>query len=175
MATKAFKQEKIEKLKEQFAKATVAIVTEYRGLNVEDITKLRRALQKENSDYTVVKNTLAKVALAGTQYEAMAETLTGPVAIAFGYGDQAVPVKVLTKFCKENKKDIPVMGAVLDGNLLSAKETKALADIPSKEELYAKMLGSINSPASGIANSINAVMRQLVYTMDAIRKQKECA
>ena len=175
MATKAFKQEKVEKLKEQFAKATVAVVTEYRGLSVEDITKLRRALQKENGDYTVVKNTLAKIALQGTQFEAMAETLQGPIAIAFGYADQAAPAKVLTKFCKDNKKDIPVNAAVLDGKLLSKEETKALANLPSKEELYAKMLGSINSPASGIANSISAVMRQLVYTMDAVRKQKECA
>ena len=175
MATKAFKQEKVEKLKEQFAKATVAVVTEYRGLSVEDISKLRRALQKEDGDYTVVKNTLAKIALQGTQFEAMAEKLEGPIAIAFGYGDQAAPVKILTKFCKENKKDIPVNAAVLDGKLLSKEETKELANIPSREELYAKMLGSINSPASGIANSISAVMRQLVYTMDAVRKQKECA
>ncbi len=175
MATKAFKQEKVEAIKEQFAKATVAVVTEYRGLSVEEITKLRRQLQKENSDYTVVKNTLAKIAIKDTQFESLAEKLTGPIAIAFGFGDQVAPAKVVSKFTKDNKKEDMIMGAVLDGKLLSAAEAKSLAELPSKEELYAKMLGCINSPASGIANSVNTVMRQLVYTMDAVRKQKECA
>lgn len=173
MATKAFKQEKIEKLKEQFSKATVAVVTEYRGLSVEDITNLRRALQKVNSDYTVVKNTLAKIALKDSNFVGMEDKLDGPTAIAFGFDDQVVPVKVLTKFCKDNKKEIPITAAMLDGKLLDAKDAVKLADLPSKEELYAKILGSINSPASGIANSVNAVLRQLVCVMDAVRKQKE--
>ena len=173
MATRAFKQEKIEKLKEQFAKATVAVVTEYRGLNVEEITNLRRSLQKENSDYTVVKNTLAKIALKDTAFAGMEEKLDGPSAIAFGYGDQVAPVKILTKFIKDTKKEIPIIAAMLDGKLLDGKDAKKLADIPPKEELYAKMLGSINSPASGIANSISAIARQLVCAMEAVRKQKE--
>ena len=175
MATKAFKQEKIEKLKEQFSKATVAVVTEYRGLSVDEITQLRRALQKVNGDYTVAKNTLAKIALKDSSFAGMEEALDGPVAIAFGYEDQAVPVKVLSKFCKETKKDVPIMAAMIDGKLLNASDAKKLADIPSKEELYAKILGSINSPAAGIVNSVNGVMRQLVCAMEAVRKQKEAA
>ena len=103
----------------------------------------------------------------------MEDKLDGPTAIAFGFDDQVVPVKVLTKFCKDNKKEIPITAAMLDGKLLDAKDAVKLADIPSKEELYAKILGSINSPASGIANSVNAVLRQLVCVMDAVRKQKE--
>ena len=100
MSTKAFKQEKIEQMKENFAKAKVAVVTEYRGLTVEEITKLRRALQKENSDYMVTKNTLAKVAAKGTQFEVLEEVLKGPVAIAFGFADEVAPAKVLKKFIK---------------------------------------------------------------------------
>ncbi len=175
MATKAFKQDKIEQIKEKFAKATVAVVTEYRGLSVEEITKLRRELQKSDSDYHVVKNTLGKIAVKDTAYEALTELLTGPVAIAFGFNDQSAPAKILTKFVKENKKNEMITGAVLEGNLLSASEAKALADIPSREELYAKMLGCVNSPASGIANTVNGVLRKLVCTMEAVRKQKECA
>jgi len=175
MATKAFKQDKIEQIKEQFAKATVALVTEYRGLSVEEITKLRRALQKENSDYTVVKNTLTKIAVKDTPFEALNDVLSGPVAIAFGFADQAAPAKIVSDFIKANKKEDLIMAAALDGKLLSKEDAKALATLPSKEELYAKMLGCINSPASGIANSINAVLRQLVGTMEAVRKQKEAA
>ncbi len=171
MSTKAFKQEKIEAMKENFSKAKVAVVTEYRGLTVEEITKLRRNLQKENSDYMVTKNTLAKVAFKGTQFEVLADTLKGPVAIAFGFQDEVAPAKILTKFIKEVKKG-EIIGAALDGKLLSAKETEVLANLPSKEELYAKMLGSINSPASGIVGAVNAVMSSLVRAMDQVAKQK---
>ena len=171
MSTKAFKQEKIEAMKENFAKAKVAVVTEYRGLTVEEITKLRRALQKENSDYMVTKNTLAKVAAKGTQFEVLGEVLKGPVAIAFGFADEVAPAKVLKKFIKETKKG-QVIAAAMDGKLLNAKETEVLADLPSKEELYAKMLGCINSPATGIAGAVNAVMSGLVRAMDQVAKQK---
>ena len=171
MSTKAFKQEKIEAMKENFAKAKVAVVTEYRGLSVEEITKLRRALQKENSDYMVTKNTLAKVASKGTQFEVLEEVLKGPVAIAFGFADEVAPAKVLKKFIKETKKG-QVIAAAMDGKLLNAKETEVLADLPSKEELYAKMLGCINSPATGIAGAVNAVMSSLVRAMDQVAKQK---
>ena len=171
MSTKAFKQEKIEAMKENFAKAKVAVVTEYRGMTVEEITKLRRALQKENSDYMVTKNTLAKVAAKGTQFEVLEEVLKGPVAIAFGFADEVAPAKVLKKFIKEAKKG-QIVAAALDGKLLDAKETAVLADLPSKEELYAKMLGCINSPATGIAGAVNAVMSGLVRAMDQVAKQK---
>ena len=171
MSTKAFKQEKIEAMKENFSKAKVAVVTEYRGLTVEEITKLRRNLQKENSDYMVTKNTLAKVASKGTQFEVLADTLKGPVAIAFGFHDEVAPAKIVTKFIKEVKKG-EIIGAALDGKLLSAKETEVLANLPSKEELYAKMLGSINSPATSIVGAVNAVMSSLVRAMDQVAKQK---
>ena len=171
MSTKAFKQEKIEAMKENFAKAKVAVVTEYRGLTVEEITRLRRTLQKENSDYMVTKNTLAKIASKGTDFEVLADALKGPVAIAFGFGDEVTPAKVLTKFIKEAKKG-QIIAAALDGKLLDAKETAKLAELPSKEELYAKMLGSINSPATGIVGAVNAVMSGLVRAMDQVAKQK---
>lgn len=171
MSTKAFKQEKIEAMKENFSKAKVAVVTEYRGLTVEEITTLRRSLQKENSDYMVTKNTLAKVASKGTQFEVLSEILKGPVAIAFGFHDEVAPAKILTKFIKEVKKG-EIVAAALDGKLLNAKETEVLANLPTKEELYAKMLGSINSPATGIVGAVNAVMSSLVRAMDQVAKQK---
>ena len=171
MATKAFKQDKIEMLKEKASKAKVAVVTEYRGYSVEEITKLRRALQKENGDYTVTKNTLAKIAFKDTDFAVLESVLTGPTAVAFGYEDEVSPAKVLSKFIKETKKG-EIIAAALDGKLLSAEEAKKLAELPSKEELYAKILGSINSPASGIANSMSAVMSQLTRAMAAVRDQK---
>ena len=119
----------------------------------------------------VTKNTLAKIAIKGTEYEALAEKLTGPIALAFGFEDPVSPAKAVSQFIKETKK-CEIIGAVLDGKLLTDKETKALANLPSKSELYAKMLGSINSPASGIVGPINAVMAQLTRAMAAVRDQK---
>ncbi len=104
MSTKAFKSEKISQMKEKIEKAKVAIVTDYKGLSVEEITKLRRSIQKEDGDYMVTKNTLAKIAVKGTEYEVLADSLTGPVAIAFGFDDQVAPAKALAKFIKETKK-----------------------------------------------------------------------
>ncbi len=171
MATKAFKENKIESIKEKLSKAQVAIVTEYKGLTVEEITKLRRELQKESGDYTVTKNTLAKIAIKGTNFEVLSDCFKGPIALAFGYEDQVAPAKVLAKFIKDTKKG-EIIAAAMDGKLLSAEEAKALAKLPSKQEIYAKMLGCINSPASGIANSVNAVMAQLTRAMAAVRDQK---
>lgn len=171
MSTKAFKNDKVALIKEKIDKAQVAVVSEYTGLSVEEITKLRRELQKEVGDYMVTKNTLAKIAIKGTPYEVLAETLKGPIAIAFGFTDQVAPAKVLSKFIKDTKKG-EIIAAAMDGQLMSAEEAKALANLPSREELYAKMLGCINSPASGIANSVNAVMSSLVRAVAAVRDQK---
>ena len=171
MSTKAFKQDKVSQIKEKIDKAQVAIVTEYKGYSVEEITNLRRALQKEGGDYMVTKNTLAKLAIKDTPYEVLAEAFTGPIAIAFGFEDQVAPAKALSKFIKESKKG-EILAAAMDGKLLSAEEAKALATIPSKEEIYAKMLGCVNSPATGIVGSINAVMASLTRAVAAVRDQK---
>jgi len=174
MATKAFKNEKVEEIKESMAKAKVAIVTDFRGFSVADITTLRRQLQKEGSDYTIVKNTLAKIAIKDTPYELLTELLQGPSGLALGFNDQVAPAKVLTQFIKKAKKG-EIRGAVLDGVVLFSKDVQKLSELPSKEELYAKMLGSISSPAQGLVNTLNGVARALVIAMEEVRKQKEAA
>lgn len=172
MATKAFKQEKVKAINELMSKAKVAIVSDYKGLSVKEITELRRNLQQEKGDFTVMKNTLTKIAIKGTDFEKLEEFMVGSSAIAFGFEDQVSPAKVLTKFIKEKKKT-SIKGAVLDGQVLTASQVKELSEMPSKDELYAKILGSINSPASGIVNTVSGVSRALVTAMDAVRKQKE--
>ncbi len=171
MSTKAFKNEKLAKIKSNIEKAQVAIVSDYKGLTVEEITNLRRSIQKEDGDYMVTKNTLAKIAIKDTPYEVLSDVLTGPVAIAFGFKDQVAPAKALSKFIKDTKKG-EIIAAALDGKLLSAKEAKALADMPSKEEIYAKMLGSLNSPASGLVYTVNGVMAALTRAVAAVRDKK---
>ena len=104
MATKAFKSEKIDEIKSKAEKAQVAVLTEYKGYSVEEITNLRRALQKEGGDYMVTKNTLAKIAFKGTDFEVLSDSMTGPIAIAFGFNDQVSPAKAVSKFIKDTKK-----------------------------------------------------------------------
>ena len=104
MATKAFKEQKIAHIKESAQKAKVAIVTNYKGLSVEEITNLRRALQKAGADYTVTKNTLAKIAMKGTDFEVLADSMKESTAIAFGFEDEVSAAKVVAKFIKETKK-----------------------------------------------------------------------
>ena len=140
-------------------------------MSVEEITTLRRQLQKEGADYTVVKNTLAIKAIEGTEYECMSDLLKGASAIAFGFNDQVAPAKILSNFVKEVEK-AEVKGGAMDGKVLSVNEVKALAKLPSKEELYAKMLGCINSPATGLAGCVNGVMSALVRAIDQVRQQK---
>jgi large subunit ribosomal protein L10 len=171
MATKAFKSEKINAIKAKVEKAQVALVTEYKGYTVEEITNLRRELQKQGGDYMVTKNTLTKVAVKGTDFEPLTDLMKGPIAIAFGFEDQVSPAKIVSKFIKDTKKG-EILGAVMEGNLLSAADAKALANLPSKEELYAKMLGSINSPATGLTLGINGVMAALTRAVAAVRDQK---
>jgi large subunit ribosomal protein L10 len=119
----------------------------------------------------VTKNTLAKIAIKDTPYEILADSLKGPIAIAFGFEDQVGPAKAIAKFMKETKKGT-ILGGAMDGKMLSTAEVEAISKLPSKDELIAKMLGSINSPATGIVGSINAVMSQLTRTMAAVRDSK---
>jgi large subunit ribosomal protein L10 len=171
MATKAQKNDKIAEIKETIAGAKVAVVADYRGLTVAQITDLRRKLQAEKGELTVVKNTLAKKAVEGTNFESLSEFLQGPTAIAFGYADEVSPARILAKFAKTNDK-VQLRGGSLDGKPLDAQQVDALAKLPSKEELIAQMLGSINSPATGIVGCVQGVMRSLVIAMDGVRKQK---
>ena len=146
MATKAFKEQKIAHIKDYAQKAKVAIVTNYKGLSVEEITLLRRELQKAGADYTVTKNTLAKIAMKDTAFEVLSDSMKESTAIAFGFDDEVSAAKVLAKFIKEKKKAEVICGA-LDGQF-------------------------VNSPATGIVGSINAVMSSLVRAIDAVAKQK---
>lgn len=172
MANRAAKAAMIDKLREQIGNSTIAIATDYRGLTVEEITTLRRSLQENGAEYTVVKNTLAKLAIKDTAYEPMTELLKGPIALVLGAEDQVAPAKALSTFAKKSKK-LSIVGGVLDGKVLDEDQVKQLAELPSKEELIAKIMFCVNSPATGIASCVNAVLRNLTVCVDQIRKQKE--
>lgn len=171
---KQSKQLVISEVKDDLKNAKTAIVTDYRGLNVEQITTLRRALRAENVKYFVVKNTLASIAAHELGLEALDTYLEGPTAIAYGFDDPVAPAKILTKFAKQFDK-LEIKGGLLQGTLLDPIRIKVLADLPPREVLLAQVAGTFAAPMVGFAGVAQGILRKFVGTLDAVREQKETA
>ena len=153
------------------AKAQAIVVAEYRGLEVENMTELRRQARKAGVYLRVLKNTLARRAVTGTPFEKLAEKLTGPLI----YGISADPVataKVLDAFSKSNDKLVIRAGAMPNA-VISAQEVKALASMPSREELIAKLMGTMQAPVAKFVQTLNEVPSRFVRTLAAVRDKKE--
>lgn len=166
------KAAEVESLKNRFNKAQIAILVNNKGLNVSDVTDLRRKLREKSSNFKVVKNRLAKIALKGTPFEALTDYFKDTTAVATSEIDLAGPAKVLTDFVKNNEK-LELKIGFLDGKVINIKDIQALANMPSKEELIAKMLGSLNAPATNLVNVLIQIPRQLVQVLAAVKDQKE--
>jgi large subunit ribosomal protein L10 len=169
--TKKDKEKVVAEVKEDLGKAKSAIVTDYRGLNVEQITALRRALRAENVKYLVVKNTLVRIAARELGFEALDTFLEGPTAIAFGFEDPVAPAKVLTKYAKEFDK-LEIKGGLLEGGLIDQARIKALAALPTREVLLAQVAGAFAAPMTGFAGAAQALLQKFVGTLDAVREKK---
>lgn len=171
MGKLAQKKETVDTLKQALDKATVAVVADYRGLTVADLTQLRRELYQLDASFTVAKNTLTRHALKDTSKEVLDPCLKGPTALLIGRGDQVAPVKALAKFLSANKKPNEIRGGFLDGKLLSRAEVDQLAKLPPLEELRGQLVGAINSPLSGIVSVISSPQRGLVNVLDQYAKR----
>ena len=168
------KEKLVEELSQSVDKAKAAFVTEYQGITAGEMDAFRKDLRESDIDFKVVRNTLALRAIAGTGCESFKEHLVGPVAMVFGYKDAALAAKKLVEFAKEQPKLKLRAGAIGD-SALNLDEIKALAELPSKDVMLAKVIGSMNAPASGFVNVLSGVPRALVYTLSAIRDAKESA
>jgi large subunit ribosomal protein L10 len=167
----AQKQNTVQQLKQDLDQATVAVVTDYRGLTVAELTLLRRELYAQQAKFMVGKNTLTKHAIKDSAKEVLGEYLKGPTALLIGRADQVAPVKILSEFLKKNKKDNEIRGGFLEGKLLSAAEVDQLSKLPSLDELRGKLVGAINSPLSGIVAAISSPQRGLVNVLDQYAKR----
>ena len=166
------KEQIIAEVTEKVSRAKSMFFADFTGITVEEVNELRREFRKSNVDYRVVKNTLARKALESvTGYDKVFDTLVGPTAIAFGYDDPVAPAKIIKKFREKNEK-LKVKACVLEKQVFDGKQLDVLAKLPSRAELIAGILGSIQAPASGIVGAIGAVMRDLVNVIDAIEKKK---
>ncbi len=165
------KEQLIAELSAKLAKTKAAFLADYRGLTVEQVNTLRGELRKAGAEYQVVKNTLLRLASRDTGVACLDRYLAGPTAIAIAPGDPVASAKVLSEFAKANAK-FELKGGALDGKVLSVDDIKALADLPSREVLLAKLLGSLNAPASNFVGVLAAVPRSLVQVLAAIQDKK---
>lgn len=150
------KQVVIDEIKEKFSRAKSAVVVDYIGITVSEADAMRKELREADIDYTVYKNTLVKRAIEGTEFEALGDILKGPSAFALSYDDVTAPARVINKSIKEYKK-MAFKGAVVEGTYYDAAKVVALANIPGKDELIAKFMGSIQSPLSKAVRTFAAI------------------
>ena len=156
------------------ASAHSAIAAEYIGLDVESMTQLRAKARESSVYMRVVKNTLARRALQGTDFECMNEGLTGPLILAFSQEDPGAAARVISDFAKGNDK-LVVKLVSIGGKLLAAGEIRRLADMPTKDQAIAMLMSVMNAPVTKLARTLNEVPGKLVRTLAAIRDQKQQA
>lgn len=167
------KQQVVSDIVEKLKQAQSVVVVEYKGITVEQVTDLRAKFRAAGVDYCVLKNKLVRLALKEIGVEGMDDVLTGPSAFAFGMTDPAAPAKIINEYIAKAKNDtIRVKAGLLDGTVLDEKGVKALADLPSKEVLIARIMGSLNAPVTNFVGVLSATLRSLVYAIEAVRKQK---
>lgn len=159
MAKVELKQPIVEEIKGYVDQAQAAVLVDYCGLTVEQDTQLRKQLREAGVVYKVYKNTMLKRAFEGTDYAQLDNLLEGPTAIAFGIDDATAPARILNKFAKDAEK-LEFKGAVVEGTFYDVNGVKALASIPSREELISKLLGSMQSPIASFARVVKQIAEQ---------------
>jgi len=167
--TKEQKKKELESLKEKIKKQKTMIFVDFSGLKVENMSQLRRALKKSDSELKVAKKTLMKLALKDAGMENDISGLEGEIALVLGYGDQIIPAKLVYEFSKENPS-LKILGGFFENQFKSAEDFIVLAQIPSKQELLARLVGSISSPITGFVRVLEANLKGLVYVLSAIKK-----
>jgi large subunit ribosomal protein L10 len=165
------KAQAISELNEGIGNATNAFLMSFKGITVPQVTELRRQVRETGSEYLVVKNTLALIAVKDSPLVALKDQFSGETAVAFNKTDAVVLAKALTKFAK----DVPTVqfkGAMLNGQIVPATQIQAIAALPSREELLSKLLYLMQHPIRGLAIVLNANIRNLAVVLDQVAKQR---
>jgi large subunit ribosomal protein L10 len=164
----------VAEVAEVAAKAQSVVAAEYRGLTVSQMTELRAKARKSGVYMRVVKNTLARKALAGTSFEAVGPKLKGPLVLAFSKDDPGAAARVVKDFAKANEKLVATLVS-LGGKVLSAKDLEAVASLPTREQALSMLLGTLKAPSQKLVSTLAAVPSKLVRTLAAVRDQKQQA
>ncbi len=170
---RADKVEAVARLRAALDVGTV-ILADYQGLDVKEISDLRKKLREAGCGCSVVKNTLFRLAVADTNAAALAEGLVGPTAVVFTDDDPVAAAKILQSFAKA-VKPIKVKSGVVDGGVFSASQIEALSKIPPKQELYGMVVGGLQSPITNLVGTLQSMMGQLVMTLQAVADKQQGA
>jgi len=161
----------VEQIRQWLSASKGVIFTDYRGLNVSQITQLRKQLRQNQAEYRVVKNTLFRLAAQGLINDNLDDILEGPTAVAFIHGDEAATAKALSDAIRELRV-LAVKGAVLGGKRYDAEAVQQLAKLPPREVLIAQIVGGLQSPITGLVGTLHGILRDFVYTVQAIADKK---
>jgi ribosomal protein L7/L12 len=170
-AQMAHKVEVVDDVKTRMSAATASIVSEYRGLTVAELAELRHTLAAVGGDYKIFKNTLVRRAIDGGEYQPLEEYLSGPSALTFVEGDISAVAKALRDFSRTNPH-LVIKGGLADGSLLSSSDLAALADLPPREVLLARLAGAIAAPMTQMAGLLKALPQNLAYGISALIEEK---
>lgn len=162
----------VENLSEKFTNASIAVVSDYRGLTVYEFEQLRIALKKCDAELKVAKNTLLRKATQNTSFAPLCSHFKGTTAVALSYGDPVSPAKVLVDFAKGHEK-LRIRIAALDGKVLSLTDLTALSVLPSKDVLLGQLLSVMQAVPTSFVRVLNAIPQKLVYALQAIKEMKE--
>lgn len=166
--------ENVEKIAEELSGVSAMWVVDYRGLTVKEAETLRRAVREAGAHMSVYKNTLMRLALENAGMPSLDEALSGPSAFIFATGDPVASAKAIKDFAKESKK-LVIKGGMMDGVAYNAEQVEAIAALPSREELIAKLLGTINNPMVKMVRVLNGPMEYFARAVSAIADQKSAA
>ncbi|MFQ5829677.1 MAG: 50S ribosomal protein L10 [Candidatus Methylomirabilia bacterium] len=168
------KAEAIEALRAKVGGVNAAVLTEYRGLTVTQISELRRQLRAVSAEYRVVKNRLARLALEGSSLDGLAPHLQGPMGLALGKQDPVALAKALSTFVRAHPKFQIKLG-YMEGRLVQPPEIRALADLPSREVLLGQVVGALSTPLTSLLDTLEGMLRSLVLVLDQVRAKRDTA
>ena len=158
-------------LHEKFARAVSAVLADFRGLTVQELTELRQQLREASLELAVVKNTLARRAVQETTFEKLSPYLKGPTSITLSYGDTVAPAKVLSAYIKKRPK-LAVRAGLFEGVIVPAEKVSEIADLPPREVLLAQALAAMQSPLAGFMGTLQGVLGTFIGTLQAIHDKK---